>query len=79
MIAFASVPSAERPFRLPVGRLPARFRRLLDRLPAQVEVAKLEYRASRLVRATNAATGKKGGFGEGGASEVVSARRALAP
>lgn len=42
-----------------------------------MDIAKLEYRASRLVRATNDATGKKGGFGEGGASEVVSARRVM--
>ena len=44
----------------------------------QVEIAKLEYRASRLVRATNTETGKKGGFGEQGGSEVVSARCARA-
>lgn len=38
----------------------------------QVEMAALEYRASRLVRTLDPITGKRGGFGEG--SEVVSAR-----
>ncbi|DBA79692.1 TPA: hypothetical protein ACH3X1_008363 [Trebouxia sp. C0004] len=40
----------------------------------QVELAALEYRSSRLVRVLDAATGQRMGFGEGGASEVVSAR-----
>ena len=39
---------------------------------AQVEMAALEHRASRLVRTLDSITGKRGGFGEG--SEVVSAR-----
>ncbi|KAK9826096.1 hypothetical protein WJX81_002388 [Elliptochloris bilobata] len=38
----------------------------------QVEMAALDYRASRLVRTLDPVTGKRGGFGEG--SEVVSAR-----
>ncbi len=37
-------------------------------------MAALEYRASRLVRGTDASTGRRTGFGEQGASEVVSAR-----
>lgn len=43
---------------------------------AQVEMAALSHRASRLVRATSAATGRRAGFGagEGGVTEVVSAR-----
>ncbi|KAL0050946.1 hypothetical protein WJX82_010817 [Trebouxia sp. C0006] len=40
----------------------------------QVELAALEYRSSRLVRVLDAATGQRMGFGEGGATEVVSAR-----
>jgi len=39
----------------------------------QVELAALEYRATRLVRTRDAASGKKQVFGSG--SEVVSARR----
>jgi hypothetical protein len=48
--------------------------RLNPTLPynAQVEMAALEYRASRLVRTLDPLTGRRGGFGEG--SEVVSAR-----
>ena len=37
-------------------------------------MAALEYRASRLVRATDAKTGRRTGFGERGTQEVVSAR-----
>lgn len=44
------------------------------RLHAQVELAALEYRSSRLVRVLDSATGQRMGFGEGGATEVVSAR-----
>ena len=40
----------------------------------QVEMAALELRASRLVRGRDAASGQRGGFGEQGASAVVSAR-----
>ena len=40
----------------------------------QVELAALDYRSSRLVRVLDAATGKRMGFGEDGATEVVSAR-----
>ena len=40
----------------------------------QVELAALEYRSSRLVRVLDSASGQKLGFGEGGATEVVSAR-----
>ena len=43
-------------------------------LSLQVELAALEYRSSRLVRVLDAATGQRLGFGEGGATEVVSAR-----
>ena len=43
-------------------------------LLVQVELAALDYRSSRLVRVLNAATGQRMGFGEGGATEVVSAR-----
>jgi len=43
-------------------------------LAAQVELAALEYRSSRLVRVLDTATGQRMGFGEGGATEVVSAR-----
>jgi len=43
-------------------------------LAVQVELAALEYRSSRLVRVLDAATGQRMGFGEGGATEVVSAR-----
>lgn len=39
-----------------------------------MEMAALELRASRLVRARDAATGQRAGFGEQGASSVVSAR-----
>jgi len=42
-------------------------------------MAALEYRASRLVRGTDAATGRRTGFGEQGASEVVSARSVVTP
>lgn len=42
----------------------------------QVELAALEYRSSRLVRVLDKATGQRLGFGEGGATEVVSARYA---
>lgn len=42
------------------------------RLLCQVEMAALDYRASRLVRTLDPVTGKRGGFDEG--SEVVSAR-----
>ena len=45
----------------------------------QVELASLDYKASRLVRSLDAASGQRGGFGEGGLSEVVSARCALGP
>ena len=43
---------------------------------AQVEMAALSHRASRLVRGTSASTGRREGFGagEGGVTEVVSAR-----
>lgn len=37
-------------------------------------MAELEYRSSRLVRGAAAAAGGRAGFGEGGATEVVSAR-----
>ena len=37
----------------------------------------MEYKASRLVRALDAASGQRAGFGEGGLTEVVSARSAL--
>lgn len=40
----------------------------------QVELAAVEYKASRLVRALDAASGQRAGFGEGGLTEVVSAR-----
>lgn len=40
----------------------------------QVELASLDYKASRLVRSLDAASGQRGGFGEGGLTEVVSAR-----
>ena len=40
----------------------------------QVELAALEYRSSRLVRVLDTGTGQRLGFGEGGATEVVSAR-----
>lgn len=40
----------------------------------QVELAALDYRSSRLVRVLNSKTGQRGGFGEGGTTEVVSAR-----
>ncbi|BDA45810.1 probable GTPase HflX [Coccomyxa sp. Obi] len=40
----------------------------------QVEMASLDYKASRLVRSLDTATGQRAGFGEGGATEVVSAR-----
>ncbi len=40
-------------------------------------MASLDYKASRLVRSVDAATGQRAGFGEGGATEVVSARCAL--
>ncbi|CAL8470607.1 g10149 [Coccomyxa elongata] len=40
----------------------------------QVEMASLDYKASRLVRSMDAVTGQRAGFGEGGATEVVSAR-----
>lgn len=43
-------------------------------LAVQVELAALEYRSSRLVRVLDTATGQRMGFGEGGATEVVSAR-----
>ena len=42
----------------------------------QVELASLDYKASRLVRSLDAASGQRGGFGEGGLTEVVSARYA---
>ena len=45
----------------------------------QVELAALEYRSSRLVRVLNSATGQRMGFGEGGATEVVSARYTCHP
>lgn len=45
-----------------------------DARHAQVELAALEYRSSRLVRVLDSATGQRMGFGEGGATEVVSAR-----
>lgn len=41
---------------------------------AQVELAALDYKASRLVRSLDSASGQRGGFGEGGLTEVVSAR-----
>lgn len=44
---------------------------------SQVEMAALDYKASRLVRSVDAATGQRAGFGEGGLTEVVSARCAL--
>ncbi len=40
-------------------------------------MASLDYKASRLVRSMDAATGQRAGFGEGEATEVVSARYAL--
>lgn len=40
----------------------------------KVEMAQLEYRASRLVRGVSAAAGLRAGFGEASATEVVSAR-----
>lgn len=40
----------------------------------QVELAALDYRSSRLVRTLGSKTGQRGGFGEGGTTEVVSAR-----
>lgn len=40
----------------------------------KVEMASLDYKASRLVRNVDAATGQRAGFGEGGLTEVVSAR-----
>ncbi len=43
----------------------------------QVELASLDYKASRLVRSLDAASGRRGGFGEGGLTEVVSARCAM--
>ncbi len=46
--------------------------RVRVRLLRQVEMAALDYRASRLVRTLDPVTGKRGGFDEG--SEVVSAR-----
>lgn len=45
----------------------------------QVELASLDYKASRLVRSLDAVSGQRGGFGEGGLTEVVSARCARAP
>ena len=45
----------------------------------QVELASLDYKASRLVRSLDAASGQRGGFGEGGLTEVVSARCILMP
>lgn len=41
-------------------------------------MASLTYKASRLVRGTDA-TGRRAGFGEQGQTEVVSARSALSP
>lgn len=45
----------------------------------QVELAALDYRSSRLVRALDSRTGERMGFGEGGTTEVVSARCASPP
>ena len=43
-------------------------------LSVQVELASLEYKASRLVRVVDPRTGKRRGFGLNAETEVVSAR-----
>ena len=60
-----------------IGELQSAAPQLARLLIAQVELAALEYRSTRLVRSRDATSGKKQVFGSEG-SEVVSARSASA-